>query len=53
MINNLHQTVDKPTRKDRTLDLFLVANPTSISKVTTLPPIGKADHDIVYIELDT
>jgi hypothetical protein len=51
--HNLHQTVNKPTRKDRTLDLFLVTNPSSVNKVTTLPPIGKTDHDIVYIELDT
>ncbi len=51
--HNLHQTVDKPTRKDRTLDLFLVTNPSSVNKITTLPPIEKADHDIVYIELDT
>ena len=24
-----------------------------INKLTTFPPIGLADHDIVYIELDT
>jgi hypothetical protein len=42
------------TRNDRVLDLFFVKNPTSINKLTTLlPPIGLADHDIVYIELDT
>ena len=37
------------------LDLFFVKkNPTSINKLTTLlPPISLADHDIVYIELDT
>jgi hypothetical protein len=41
------------TRNDRVLDLFFVKNPTSIKKLTTLPHIGLADHDIVYIELDT
>jgi hypothetical protein len=25
----------------------------TLNKLTTLPPIGLADHDIVYIELDT
>ena len=30
----------------------MINNPTYISKVTTLPPIGSSDHDIVYIEAD-
>ncbi|CAC5402013.1 unnamed protein product [Mytilus coruscus] len=45
--HHLHQATDKPTRKDRILDLILVNNPTSINKLNTLPPIGSADHDIV------
>ncbi|KAK3095451.1 hypothetical protein FSP39_014814 [Pinctada imbricata] len=43
---------DKPTRNNRILDLFFTTNPTNMNKITTLPPIGKADHDIVYIEID-
>jgi hypothetical protein len=43
---------DIPTRNDRVLDLFFVKHPTNINKLTTLPPIGLADHDVVYIELD-
>jgi hypothetical protein len=44
---------DIPTRNDRVLNIFFVKNPTNINKLTTLTPIGLADHDIVYIELDT
>ncbi|KAK3090224.1 hypothetical protein FSP39_010191 [Pinctada imbricata] len=51
--NHLHQTVNIPTRKDRILDLLLVNNPTFVTKITTLPPIGSSDHDIVYAEIDT
>lgn len=49
---NLHQIVNIPTRNDRILDLIMINNPTYISKVTTLPPIGSSDHDIVYAEAD-
>ena len=41
-----------PTRKYRILDLVLVNNPSNINKVSTLPPIGLSDHDIVYVESD-
>ena len=50
--HSLHQMTDKCTRNNRILDLFFTSNPTNVNKVTTLPPIGKADHDIVYIEID-
>ena len=43
---------DKATRNDRILDLFFTSIPSTANKVTTLPPIGKADHDIVDIEND-
>ena len=49
---NLHHIVDIPTRKDRILDLIMVNNPTHITKVSTLPPIGLTDHDTVYVEAD-
>jgi hypothetical protein len=28
-------------------------NPSNLNKLCTLPPIGLADHDIVYAEIDT
>ena len=51
--HNLHQVTDKPTRNERTLDLLLMNNPSNLNKLCTLPPIGLADHDIVYAEIDT
>ena len=50
--NNLHQIVNVRTRKERTLDLILVTNPSNINKVNTLPPLGLRDHDVVYTEAD-
>ena len=50
--HNLNQITDKTTRNDRILDLIFVNNPTCINKISTLPPIGLADHDIVYVEVD-
>ncbi|CAC5388360.1 unnamed protein product [Mytilus coruscus] len=50
--HNLHQIVNIPTRKERILDLVLVDNPSNINKVSTLPPIGLSNHDIVYVESD-
>jgi hypothetical protein len=44
---NLTQVVDKPTRRDRILDLVLVSEPGSILKVETHPPIGRSDHEVV------
>jgi hypothetical protein len=35
------------------LNLLLMSNPSNLNKVCTLPPIGLADHDIVYAEIDT
>ncbi|MES9951110.1 MAG: hypothetical protein ABW118_19300, partial [Candidatus Thiodiazotropha sp.] len=48
----LSQVVDIHTRQDRTLDLLLTNNPTPVTRVKGMPPIGKADHDIVYMEYD-
>jgi hypothetical protein len=50
--NNLHQIVNVPTRKERTLDLILVTNPSNINKVNTLPPLRLSDHDVVDTEAD-
>ena len=50
----LTQVVDHPTRKDSILDLFLTSNPTLVNRFTTTPPLtAKADHDIVFIDLNT
>ena len=50
----LTQVVDHPTRKDSILDLFLTSNPTLLNRFTTTPPpTVKADHDIVFIDLNT
>ena len=48
----LEQIVDKPTRKDRTLDLFFIRNSSLVIKSTVLP--GISDHDgIPLILLNT
>jgi endonuclease/exonuclease/phosphatase family metal-dependent hydrolase len=44
---NLTQVVDKPTRRDKILDLVLVSEPCSILKVDTHAPLGKSDHQVV------
>ena len=50
--HNIEQIIDKPTRGDNILDLFLTNNKSALRNFETLPPIGKADHDIVYIEIN-
>ena len=35
-----------------TLDLLLTNSPSPVNRVKGMPPIGKADHDIVYVEYD-
>lgn len=48
----LSQVIDIPTRQDKTLDLLFTNHPGPVSRVKGMPPIGKSDHDIVYIEYD-
>ena len=48
----LSQVVNIHTRKDKTLDLLLTNSPSPVNQVKGMPPIGKADHDIVYVEFD-
>ena len=48
----LSQMVNIHTREDKTLDLLFTNSPSPINRVKGMPPIGKADHDIVYIEYD-
>ena len=48
----LSQIVNFHTREDKTLDLLLTNSPSPVNRVKGMPPISKADHDIVYIEYD-
>ena len=48
----LTQVVNIPTRNDKTLDLLFTNAPSPVNRVKGMPPIGKADHDIVYVEYD-
>ena len=48
----LSQVVNIPTRQEKTLDLLLTNSPSPVNRVKGMPPIGKADHDIVHIEYD-
>ena len=51
---SLTQIVDHPTRKENILDLFFTTNPTLVNQVMTVPPLSnEADHDIVFIDLNT
>ena len=48
----LTQVVDIPKRNDKTLDLLFTNFPSPVNRVKGMPPIDKADHDIVYVEYD-
>ena len=48
----LSQVVNIHTREDKTLNLLLTNSPSPVNRVKGMPPIGKADHDIVYVEYD-
>ena len=48
----LTQVVNIPTRNDKTLDLLFTNAPSPVNRVKRMPPIRKADHDIVYVEYD-
>ena len=45
----LSQVIDIPTRQERTLDILLTNNPTSVTRVKSMPPTGRADNDIIYM----
>ena len=40
------------TPEDKTLELLFTNSPLPVNPIKGMPPIGKADHDIVYIEYD-
>ena len=46
----LSQVVKIHTREDKTLDLLLTNSLSPVNRVKEMLPIGKADHDIVYVE---
>ena len=48
----LTQVVDIPMRDDKTLDLLFTNFQSPVNRVNGMPLIGKADHDIVYVEYD-
>ena len=48
----LTQVVNIPTRNDKTLDQLFTNAPSPVNRVKGMPSIGKADHDIVYVEYD-
>ena len=48
----LSQVVNINTREDKTLDLLLTNSPSPVNRLKGMPRIGKADHDIVYVEYD-
>ena len=50
--HRLTQVVNIPTRNDKTLDLLFTNAPSPVNRVKGMSPIGKADHDIVYVEYD-
>ena len=51
---SMHQVIDQPTRKNNILDLFFSTNLTLVNRITTAPPLTvQADHDIVFIDLNT
>ncbi|TWW56008.1 hypothetical protein D4764_09G0010580 [Takifugu flavidus] len=45
----LHQVIDCPTRNNRTIDL-LYTNVKEAYRVIALPPLGKSDHNLVYVQ---
>ena len=48
----LTQVVNIPRSNDKTLDLLFTNAPSPVNRVKGMPPIGKAYHDIVYVEYD-
>ena len=52
LYHNIEQIIDKPTRGDNILDLFLTNNKSALNNFETLPRIGKAENDIVYNHRD-
>ena len=50
--HNLEKVANIPTRGENILDLMFTSNRSGLNKVSTLPPLRKAEHDIIYAEVD-
>ena len=48
----LIQVVNIPARLDKTLYLLFTNVPSPVNRVKGMPPIDKANHDLIYIEYD-
>ena len=48
----LSQMINIHNRENKTLNLLFTNSPSPINRVKGMHPIGKADHDIIYIEYD-
>ena len=48
----LSQVVNIHTCEGTTLDLLLTNSQSPLNRVKGMPSIGKADHDMVYVEYD-
>ena len=48
----LTQVVNIPMRLHKTIYLLFTNVPSPVNRFKGMPPIGKADHDLVYIEYD-
>ena len=48
----LTQEVNIPMRLEKTLDLRFTNVPSPVNRVNGMPPMGKVDHDLVFIEYD-
>ena len=49
----LTQVVTCTTRKNNILDLFFTNTPSLVNRSACIPPLGAADHDIVFIDINT
>ena len=49
----LTQLVTEPTRKENMLDLFFTTSPSLVNRISTTPPLGEGDHNIVFVDVNT
>ena len=45
-------TVQALSNIDKNLDLLLTNSPSPVNQMKGMPPIGKAEHDIIHVEYD-
>ena len=51
--HSLTQVIDCATRKNNLLDLLFTTRPSLVNQCGCIPPLGEADHDIVFVDLNT